>query len=427
MLRAALPAGRDARWILVGTLFSALGTGLTLPFLLVYLTQVRGLTPGLVGLLAAWMGAVTLVLAPVGGALIDRFGARRVVIPLFLIESVGAGSLSLVDSPATAFAALTVVALGNAAVWSAASTMLATLVTEDERQQTFGLNFTMINLGIGLGGLIAGSFVTVARPGTFQVLYLGDAVSFLVPVAIVSIRRQIGRRPAQPVGDDLKPERGGYARVLRDRTFLVFIVFGLVLATVGYAQLEIGLTAFAFDVARVPARVIGWAFAGNTFLIVSVQLFVLRWLDGRSRGRALALVGLLFAASWAVLALAGLAGGAGHPLAAAVGVVACAVVFGAGETMMSPVLPAITNALAPDDLRGRYNALSSMTLGLSGVIGPATAGSLIGTGYGYVWAGLVVGGSLVAAVLALRLRRRLTPAQDGRPPLVQAEPVRAIA
>jgi multidrug transporter EmrE-like cation transporter len=56
------------------------------------------------------------------------------------------------------------------------------------------------------------------------------------------------------------------------------------------------------------------------------QLFVLRWLDGRSRSRALAVVGLVFAGSWLTLALSGLAGGAGYGVAAAFGVVACSTI-----------------------------------------------------------------------------------------------------
>src|SRR5687768_11757451 len=110
MLRAALPASLDARRLLLGTLFSAVGRGLTLPFLLIYLTQVRGLSPGTVGLLVGWMGLVALALAPVGGSLIDRYGARVVMLPCFIIEAVGTGSLALVDSAAGAFVVLSLVA-----------------------------------------------------------------------------------------------------------------------------------------------------------------------------------------------------------------------------------------------------------------------------------------------------------------------------
>ena len=52
---------------------------------------------------------------------------------------------------------------------------------------------------------------------------------------------------------------------------------------------------------------------------------------------------------------------------------------------MSPMLPAITNVLATDELRGRYNAMGSMIFGVTGIIGPLTAAPLIGHHLGQVW------------------------------------------
>jgi MFS family permease len=426
LLRSAIPAGREMRRFLLGTLFSALGQGLTVPFLLVYLTKVRGLNAGAVGVLVAVTAAVGLAMTPVGGWLVDRFGARRVSLPLLLMVSAGTFTLAFVDSAWTALAALVAVAGSTAPMWSAGGTMLATLVPDQERQRAFGLNFTLLNLGIGAGGLIAGSFVNVAHPVTFQILYVGDALSYLVPFAVFLSMPTMGRRvvtePAQlskargVASPALRRRGGGYRQVFGDRAFRTYFVFGLILATIGYAQIEVGFTGFAINASHVSARVIGWAFAANTFLIVVAQLFVLRWLEGRSRSRALALVGLVFAGSWSTLALSGVAGGAGYGGAAAVGVIACSTIFAAGETVMSPVLPALTNALATDELRGRYNAVSSTASGLSGVIGPITAGPLIGAGHPFLWYSLVVAGSLSVTVMALRLHRLLTPAQDGRVP-----------
>ncbi len=220
---------------------------------------------------------------------------------------------------------------------------------------------------------------------------------------------------------------GGYAVVLKDKSFVRFIIFGLVLTTCGYAQIEVGFTAFSTEVAHVPPRVIGWALAANTLLIVLAQLFVLRWLEGRSRTRALAIVGAIFAVSWLVLGAAGVAGTAGRTALAIAGVVTCAVIFAMGETLLSPVMPAITNALATDELRGRYNAMGSMIWGVSGIVGPVAAGPLIGAGRATLWVFLVVGGSLVASLIALTLYRRLTPAQDGRTAAVAApEPVAGV-
>jgi MFS family permease len=420
MLRQALPASREARRILVGTLFSAVGRGLTLPFLFVYLSEVRGIGAGTVGLLVGWMGAVSLVLAPVGGSLVDRFGARRVVLPLLGVQALGTASLAVVDSTASAFVVLTVIAIGLSTIWPGQTTILASLVDDHERQRVFGLSFTLLNLGIGIGGVIAGALVDASRPVTFQMLYVADGISYLAPALILLSLPQVGQAVTGEHGDRERPP-GGYAEVFRDRTFVRVFLFGLVLITFGYAQIEVGFTAFATTVADVPTGVLGLAFAGNTLVIVVAQLFVVRWLDGRSRTRALALAAMIFAVSWVFLAGAGLAGsglgGAAGPALAVTGVIACTVVFALGETLMSPVMPAMINALATDELRGRYNALGGMTWGLSGIVGPVAAGPLIGGGHAYTWVLLVVFGCLSAAAFALMLHRRLTPAQDGRAPV----------
>ncbi len=104
------------------------------------------------------------------------------------------------------------------------------------------------------------------------------------------------------------------------------------------------------------------------------------------------------------------------------GILLSTVVFGIGETLWSPVAPALINDLAPDHLRGRYNSVQSLVWGVSGALGPALAGLLLGAGLVALWVGVVVGGCLVAGVLALRLRAHLTPALDGRVAAPAADP-----
>ncbi|MFJ8581838.1 MFS transporter [Micromonospora sp. NPDC093277] len=426
MLRRALPARPEARRILLGTLLSAIGRGLTLPFLFIYLTNVRGLTDNQAGLVIGWFGAVTLALSPLGGTLIDRFGARRVVLPCLVIEAVGTGSLALVDSLGKAFAVSTLIAVGGSAIWSGQTTILASLTGDGERQRVFGLQFALLNLGIGVGGLISGAIVDIARPVTFQAIYLLDALSYLMPGLILLTLPHVGHRPARPpAAAGTGRSSGGYLTVLRDRPFRRLIIFGLVLTTCGYAQIEVGFAAYSIRVVEVTPRVVAWALAANTVMIVLSQLLVIRRMEGRSRTRGLAAVGAIFAVAWLVLGAAGLIG-TGNALIAALGVVACSAIFGFGETMLSPVMPALTNALATDELRGRYNAMGSMIFGISGIIGPVTAGPLLGVAHGRLWVAVVVGGCLAASALALSLHRLLTAAQDGRStPTQNLEPVTA--
>ncbi|WP_412541063.1 MFS transporter [Longispora sp. K20-0274] len=410
MFRASLPSRPEARRLLLGTLLSTVARGLTLPFLFVYLHEVRGLSATTVSFAVGWMGVLTLVLAPLGGFLIDRFGARKVLLPGFLIEAVGTGSIALVHETWHAYLAMTGVALGGAVLWAGMNTVMTSVTSEAERQKTFGLNFTLVNLGIGIGGLISGVIVDVKHPPSFVLVYVLSGVGNLIPAIILLTMPHLGHRFVKPK-EDGEAVKGGYLTVLGDRPFRRLIALSLVLAICGYAQMEIGFTAFSSTVAHVSPKVLGAAFACNALTIVSVQLLVLRWLEGRSRAMGLAGTGLLFAVSWAVLGFAGLVPGT---VAAAGGVLTCAVIFSLGETMMSPVMPAITNALAKPELRGRYNAMGSMVFGVSGVIGPVSAGPLIGGGHAAVWVVLVVGGSLVASALAVSLRPLLTPEQDGR-------------
>ena len=395
-----------------GTLLSAIGHGMTLPFLFVYLHEIRHLDATVVGVVVAWMGLLSLVLAAPGGALIDRFGVRRVVLPLYVVEGAGTISIGYVHDAAQAFLVATLVAMGGSSVYAAFNTLLSSVTSEGERQRVFGLNFAILNLGIGVGGMTAGFIADNHDPGSFQLLYLVDGLGMMVPAAILLSMPAVGHRL---VAAEAGIATGGYREVLAHRAFRRFLLFVLLITVCGYAQIEIGFSAFATLVSDVSPKVIAWALAANTVTIVLAQMAVISRLHGRSRSRALAGVGAVIALSWSVLGLSGLAGGS-HPALAVAGVVVCAVVFACGETIMSPMMPAITNVLATDELRGRFNAMSSMIWGLTAIAGPLTAAPLIGHGLGGAWIVLLVIGSTAAALVALSLGRLLTPVQDGRVP-----------
>ena len=75
---AALPT--EGRWLLSTVAIQTLGRGLTLPFTLIYLHEVRGFDLGLSGTLMALIAIVGLLVTGPAGALTDRFGARSVLL-----------------------------------------------------------------------------------------------------------------------------------------------------------------------------------------------------------------------------------------------------------------------------------------------------------------------------------------------------------
>jgi MFS family permease len=411
VIRDALPARPEARRLLLGTLLSALGQGMTLPFLFIYLTKVRHLDPTIVGLVVAWMGLLALLLAGPGGALIDRFGVRRVVLPLYVVDAIGVGSYGWAHTAVQAFGSASLAAIGGAVLWAAQNTLLSTVTDEAERQHVFGLSFAILNLGLGAGGVVAGFIADVNHASSFRMLYLVNAAAAVIPALILVSLPTVGHRLVAPTRAP-GSVAGGYRDVFANRAFRRFMIYSVLLGVCGYAQIEVGFPAFSSLVGGVSTRVIAWGLAANTMTIVAAQLLVLKRLRGRSRSRALAAVGLIIASSWVILGVSAWAKGIG-PAVPIIGVVLCASVFACGETLMSPVMPAITNALATDELRGRYNAMGSVIYGATAIAGPLTAAPLIGHGLGAVWVVLIVLGSLTAAGVALSLRRVLTPEQDG--------------
>ncbi len=401
------------RRIFVGFALSALGGGLTMPFLYVYLAQVRGIPTATVGLLFAWMGVLGFAGSPVGGTLIDRFGPRPIILSGLCVEALGTAALPQVHTAWGAWLVATFLSVGTLGLWPASTAMLTRLVPEERREKVYGVQFMLLNAGLGVGGVISGLLVDMHHPSTFERLYYLDALSYLAYVAVVlSLPRGTGALPVKDseAGVDEVTPQPGWGTVLRDRTLLRVVAACLVAVTFGYAQFEAGFAAYTVGVAGVPARWLGWAFGANTATIVLGQLVALRLVKGRSRARMLALATAVWSVSWAVIALSD----AVPPGAAVTLVIVGLGVFGLGETFWAPIAPAIVNDLASEELRGRYNALQGMTWTVANVVGPAAAGLLIGNGLVHVWVACTVGGTALASVIFLRLRRHLTPAQDGR-------------
>ena len=175
-------------------------------------------------------------------------------------------------------------------------------------------------------------------------------------------------------------------------------VLSFVSSYVGYSQLNTGFPAYARAVGEVSTRGLGLAFGANTLVIVLLQLVVLQRIEGRRRTRVIAVMGVVWSLAWLLLGFSGLVAGT---LGATLLVAACASVFAFGETLLQPTIPALVNDLAPDHLRGRYNALSSGAFQLAAVIAPPVSGFLIGHALGSVYVGMRVIGCLLCGLLAL--------------------------
>ena len=274
----------------------------------------------------------------------------------------------------------------------------------------------LLNLGLGLGGLISSTIVDLDDPDTFTLLYALTSLAYVAYFVAVLSMGNVGGLPPEdaargrfsgrhPEQGDRRRMAGGPSRpdtpALRGRRPAD--------AHIRLRQHRRRGLGVHHGLRGAAERYIGIVFAANTAVIVLSQLFVLSIVKGRSRARVLAGVGMLWAISWLLFGSALRVGGW---LAVGALILAMAV-FALGETMWSPTAPALLNDLAPEHLRGRYNAFQSVLWGVSGALGPLLTGAFLATEHGTLWTLTLATGCLFAALLALRLRSHLTPGQDG--------------
>jgi len=382
---------RDVWLLQIGGLANAFGNGTVLPFLIIYLHNVRGIPLGLAGLAAAVNSAAALASGFAAGALADRIGPRRVLVGALVVMTVAISFFPLIDNEWHAYALNILLGTGSGAFWPSQSAMLTELTPAAERHSAFAVQRVTMNLGVAIGGLAGGLIADVDHPRSFTVLFLLDAATFLA-YAFVAALLPNPDRPAAELA-------GSYADVVRDRPFMRYVLLNATFITVGMVVIVELLAPYAKNEAGIDEDAIGLLWAINSLVIVFAQLPVAKLAEGRRRMHALAAMGVLWAA-----ALLGI-GAAGTWLdtrEAFVLMAVAVVVFGIGECLHGIVHGPLTADLAPATLVGRYMAFGTQSWQIGWIIGPALGGFFLQHAPNLLWpAAAAVNLAAAGAALAL--------------------------
>lgn len=399
--------GAAMRRIHVGNALSAFGLGFTVPYLYVYVAQVRGLGAMTAGLVLAVFAVAALIVLPFAGRAIVRRGPLPVLLVALVTAALGALSLGLAGSAATVLLSAAALGAGQAVMQPALATMIVDCSSAQTRSRAFATQFFLQNLGLGVGGLIGGHLVDTTRVSSFTLLFAIEAAMFLLLVVVMSTVRM----PHSPRFGDApaRSAKGNWKQLLGNRAMVQLMVLGFVLFFACYGQFESGLSAYGVEAAGISTSALGTALAANTLMIVVAQFAVLKFVERRRRSRVIAAVGLIWAVAWIVAGYAGLGHGSQEMATAAF--VSTYALFGLGEAMLSPTVAPLVADLAPSGLAGQYNSAFALVKQLALAVGPAVGGPMAASLHGpYVVTFLLF--SLGITVLALRLGRQLMPAQD---------------
>ncbi|HEY1121523.1 MAG TPA: MFS transporter [Haloferula sp.] len=372
-------------WILFGgTLVNRFGH-FVIPFLAIYLRQ-QGHNASTTGLVMAAYGAGALVAGAIGGYLADRIGRRSTM----LISCAGAAIFMLLLSQAHGVPLLVattfMTGLFTAMYGPAASALIADLVPPALRVRAFSCQRLAINFGFAAGMATAGFMAKQS----FMALFIADAATTI----ILGLTVLFGLKPRLATASAAKLGWGHALQHMKGNVpFQLATVAGTLIGIV-FWQMSSSYGLQATEGAGLDERAYGLLMALNGILIVLLELPL------TSYTRRFSPVGIM-AVGYAIIGIGmGMnALGASLPL-----LISSMIVFTIGEMIALPVGNSYIAGLAPDEMRGRYQGVSSISWSSATMIGPSLGITLWQFSPVFLWVGVLVA-SITAAFLMLATRR----------------------
>ena len=380
-------------WLWLGTLVNRAGTFVE-PFFLLYLTGPRHESARTAGLVLTAWGVGSVLSAPIGGYLTDRFGRRAT-----LGFSLGVTAAALMGLGAVRNLALITVlgfVVGTVGdMYRPASTAaIADVVAEPSRERAYALQFWAVNLGFSVASVAAGLLLHLG----FGTLFVLDALTTLA-FGVLALRFIPETRPEAAAGQSRVRLADPLRLLGRDRLLLGSALVVLVYAVL-YSQVNV-VVPLAIRHSGLSASVYGYVIAVNGIAIIVLQPFAIAWLDRVPRRVTLpggvAVVGIGLATTMLCHTA--------WQFAASV------LVWTIGEIAVSGSFQALIAALAPEHMRGRYAGAIGLAWGGAGLMAP-----LLGTA-GYTFSPTVTAVACVlAGLLAAAGQVRVLNGVDARRP-----------
>jgi MFS family permease len=397
---------RPVWMLLAADLLAWIGYGLVLPFEAIYLTTVRDMDPAIAGLIVGLQPAVSLVASPVAGELADRRGPRRLLAPALLLAAGGALLMSLATTPTTAAFAATLTGCGFAAFGVAVPTLIAVGVPAARRSSVFSVRYAGLNLGLSFGVFLGASLAANPSSGLAGLFQIEAAVfavcALILPIAARGVSAH--HDPKLVVATPL-----GWAYLVRDRAFARVWTISFLVRAFAVGQVATGLSLLAVVWLGLRPDEFAIAVGGNTIMVAALQLPALRLLRSRRRSSALLALAVGLGGVWLVVAVGTII--ASHAIAV-IAIALAGILVGIGETVLPLTIPALTNDLAPDVVRARYNAASGLASSLGFAVGPLAAGITLQVGGPTLYLTAMLSAAVLIGLLARQLAGQLSTIQD---------------
>lgn len=411
--RLGLPSMPGTRGLVAAVAVDSLGTGLFVPFTLLYFLHTTPLSLTAIGAALTLAGLIAVPVPFATALLIDRCSPKVMIAGANMLSGGAFIAYLFVGNRLELVVATLAVNVGQRTFWTGTRALIAQVAGPADRPAWFALQAMTLNAGYGIGGLLGSAALGIGGQGTFRILAAVNALSFFA-AATLYLRwqppaRAIGTTPGtadHPAAPQPRPP--GYQAVLADRRLWRVTSVNLIFVLCASA-LPVLLAVYLVDTLHQPAWLAGVMFAVNTLLVVAAQTTVTARTRSRPAQRSLQLAGAAYAISFVILwALSAAPSTVILPL-----LLAAVLLFALAEMLNGPMINVLAVGIAPAATPGRHLAVFQLSWSIGSAIAPAMLTWLLSHGTSWPWIVLIALCALPIAAFASAPRKPGSPAARG--------------
>ena len=379
---------------------NAFGAGMFFPFALLYYQNVTELPVRTIGLAITAATLVTLSVNPIAGVLVDRVGARRIVVVSQMIEACGFIGYLFVANVISLFLAALIATAGTRMFYAAFSTLIADSVSGSERDCWYGLVGISQTIGGSLSGVVASLLIGSAGLGGFRVIVGANACCLLLSAYLM--HNPAGRaQQSRQLRENMT-----ILQVLRDHRFMLLVASNGLFIFCSMVM-GIGFALYATDALGAPLWIVAVTGIISSVLLIATQTRITDAMRIYRRTSVMMFAGGLWVLSCVLLALAVML-----PASFMVPYLLLAtLVFTLSQLFYIPASRALAASMAPTTGRGRYIAMFELSYGVAAAAAPALFGLMYEATPAAPW--LLMAGVAGAATLMLaRMQVRVSLSQN---------------
>ncbi|VXC47274.1 MFS transporter [Arthrobacter sp. 9V] len=361
-LRAAL-SDPTLRILASAILVSTLGRGIFLTLTVLYFSRFVGLSAVEIAVILSVSSGVGVATSYIGGRLADHFSARRLLVGMVAIEGLAIASYTFAGNFSTVVVIACIAVGVNRGANATRSAIIARAFDGPNRVNARAVLRTVTNLGIAVGGMVAGLALLAGTAGAFRGMMVGAGVVYIL--SGLSLRR-LPKRVDAPRHDPANPAPKRGVSPFRDGRYVLLTVLSGI-SGMQFGLAEMGVPLWISQDTSAPDVLISAILVINTLCVVLLQVPLSRGTDHpRRAGNIVMAGGLLMAVACVLYASAG-----GAPVVAAIALLCGAALLHAFAEILSQAGAwGLSFELANPLQAGAYQGMFGMGSALGAMLAP---------------------------------------------------------